>query len=366
MKKIKFVDLGCQYVGIKDQVLSKIDEILCSGSYILGEELNQFEKRFANYCQSKYAIGVANGSDALYISLLGLGVGPGDEVITVPNSFIATAWVIEKTGAKIVYCDVDHNMNLDPSLLEACITKKTKAIMPVHLTGRVANLDEISEIANRYNIPIIEDAAQAVGAVYKKRKAGSFGKVAGFSLHPLKNLGVFGDGGIITTNDDKVDNFVRTYRNHGLINRDYCESWGVNSRLDEIHAGVANIKLDYIDEWNETRRKYAAIYRDNLKDYVGVPDQLWFEQPVYHRFIITYDERDKLKDFLLINDIETKVNYPVPLHLLSAAKSQGYIKGDFPRAEKFANTILSLPLHEEMTPDDIFVVTEKIIEYITL
>ena len=350
-------------MGIREEILEKIDQISKNGDYILTKELSKFEKNFANYCGTKYAVGVGNGSDALYISLVLLGIGPGDEVITVPNSFIATAWVIANTGAKIVFCDVDNDMNINTHLIESVISDRTKAILPVHLTGRVAKMDKLQTIADKYNLFVLEDAAQAIGASYKGQKAGSFGTCAGFSLHPLKNLHVHGDGGVITTNDLQIYEKAIKYRNHGLKNRDESEFWGVNSRLDSIQAGIGNIKLKYIDKWNNRYREIANIYSENLSGYVEVPKEKDYEYPVYHRYMICYPERDRLQAYLADKGIETKVNYPIPLHLQQSAKDLGYKKGDFPVSENFADTILSIPIYPELVDDQLYYVIEKVIEF---
>ncbi len=363
MPTVKFIDLGGQYIKHRQEILAKFDEISKKGEYVLSDELKDFENNFAQYCETKYAVGVGSGSDALYLSLISLGIGPGDEIITVPNSFIATAWVIARTGARIVFCDVGYDMNINPDLVEAVITKQTKAILPVHLTGRIVDMDRIKAIADKHKLFIIEDASQAVGAMYKDKKAGTFGICAGFSLHPLKNLHVHGDGGVITTNDSSLLEKIMKYRNHGLRNRDECEFWGINSRLDAIQAGIANIKLKYLDRWNARFREIAQIYTENLNDYVSVPDEKDYEKPVYHRYIIRHQDRDGLQAFLAENGIETKVNYPVPLHLQPVAKELGYRKGDFPVVEELADTILSLPVYPELEDENIHYVIKKIVEY---
>ena len=363
MPTVKFVDLGKQYLNLRQEILDKFDEISKNGDYILSKEVSEFEENFAMYCGTKYAVAVGNGSDALYLSLLSLGIGPNDEVITAPNSFVATAWVSARTGARIRFCDVDDDMNIDPKLIESVISERTKAILPVHLTGRVADMDRIQTIAEKHNLFVVEDAAQAVGAVYRNKKAGSFGIGAGFSLHPLKNLHVHGDGGVVTTNNSKLYEKLLQYRNHGLINRDECGFWGINSRLDAVQAGIGNIKLKYIDKWNNRYKEIAKIYTKNLNGYVSVPIMKEHEEPVFHRFMIRHPEREGLQAFLADNDIETKVNYPIPLHLQPAAKDLGYKKGDYPVAEELADTILSLPLYPELGDDYVYYVIKKIIQF---
>jgi len=365
MQEVKFVDLSKQYLSLKEEILQSFDRLSTTGSYILTKDVTEFEEKFASYCNTKYAIAVGNGSDALYLSLLSLNIGHGDEVITTPNSFIASAGVIARTGARIVFCDVGDDMNLDPNKLESVITKRTKAILLVHLTGRIANMDKIQPIAEKHGIEIIEDAAQAVGATYRNKKAGAFGICAGFSLHPLKNLHIHGDGGIITTDEKWLYEKLLKFRNHGLKNRDECEFWGINSRLDSIQAAIANIKLKYLDNWNGQYRKLANLYSNRLKDYVIVPNVFEHEKPIYHRYMIQHPNRDKLQDYLLENGIETKVNYPIPLHLQEAAKNLNYKKGDFPKAEELANSILSLPIYSELEEKKVTFVIDKIVQFCT-
>lgn len=348
MRKIKFVDLGRQYLALRREILAAFDRLSRQGAYILGGEVALFERDFASFCGVKYALGVANGSDALYLALAALGIGPGAEVITAPNSFIATAWAIMRTGARPVFVDVGEDMNIDPALIERAITRRTKAILPVHLTGRVAQMDLIMKIAERRRLPVIEDAAQAVGARYRGKSAGAFGVCAAFSLHPLKNLHVHGDGGVITTGRKRVYAQLMMLRNHGLVNRDVCRLVGINSRLDSIQAAIARIKLKHLEKWNRRMRFLAARYSTGLRGLVAVPEDQPGEEPCYHRYIIRLKARDKLQNYLAGQGIETKINYPVPIHLQPAAGVLGYRAGDFPVVERQARTILSLPLYPEL------------------
>ena len=247
---IPFVDLAGQFRNLEGELTKAFLDIGRSGVYIMGDRLESFELKAAEYCDVKHAIGVGHGSDAIFLILKALGVGPGDEVITATNSFIASAWVVAATGATPVLVDVAEDLNIEPALIEDAITAKTRAIIPVHLTGRPAPMDEINILAQRHGLHVVEDAAQAIGARYRGRRVGSLGLAAGFSLHPLKNLGVYGDGGLITTNDDKLASKLRMLRNHGLRNRDECEVWGFNSRLDPMQAAFAEIKLGFLDSWN--------------------------------------------------------------------------------------------------------------------
>jgi len=360
MRTVKFVDLGRQYEGLRNEIVAKIDLLGRQGNYILGREVEEFERSFAAFCGTRYAVTVGNGSDALLLPLQALGVGLGDEVITAPNSFVASAWVIVRSGAKVVFADVGDDMNLDPEKVEAAITPRTKAILPVHLTGRIADMGALEEIAHRHNLLIVEDAAQAVGAMQNGKRAGSFGHAAGFSLHPLKNLHVMGDGGVITTNDEKLYRYLLKFRNHGLRNRDEVEFWGINSRLDTIQAGIANVKLPHLDGWNARHRAIADRYSLKLAAWVQVPCYAAHEIPVFHRYMIVTPHRDELMKFLAARGVETKVNYPIPLHLQEAARSLGYQRGDFPRAERFAETILSLPVYPELSDEDVGYVIEMV------
>ncbi len=345
---VPFVNLGLQYQFLRDQILSKFDEISKKGEYILGSELEEFEQEFANFCGTKFAIGVGNCSDALSFSMIALDIGKGDEVIIPGNSFIATAWTVVNVGATPVFVDVLDDYNIDPQMIKKAITKKTKAIIPVHLTGRMADMDQIIQIANENNLYVIEDAAQAVGASLNNKKSGSIGITGCFSLHPLKNLHVQGDGGIITTNDNTIYYFIKKLRNHGLRNRDECEFWGYNSRLDNIQAAIARIKLQYIDEWNKRFIEIANIYSEELKQVSIVPKEDPKKVSIYHRYVIQHINRNRLRNYLKKNSIETRINYPVPLHLQPAAKDLGYKKGDLPKVEAQSKLILSLPIYAEI------------------
>jgi len=361
--KVDFVNPGLQYEELKDEIIEIFNEISSSGSYVLGEQVEKFEEKFASYCGTKYAIGIGNGSDALFFSLLALNVTAEDEVITVPNSFVATAWAIANIGAKIVFVDVGEDYNIDVDHIAKAITPKTKAIIPVHLTGRIVEMDSLKQLAEERSIHIVEDAAQAVGATYKGKKSGSFGDTGCFSLHPLKNLHVHGDGGVITTDNKEIYETINKMRNHGLKNRDECEFWGWNSRLDEINAAIANLKLDYLDDWNKRYREIAKIYISELKGVVKTPKIDEHEKPVFHRFIIEHEERDKLQSFLLSRDIHTAINYPIPLHLQQAAKDLNYMKGDFPVTETQSEKILSLPIYPELDDIQIEYVIDSVKEY---
>ena len=355
---IPFVDLARQFRGIESELTQVFLDVGRSGMYIMGEKLESFERKSAKFCGVKHAIGVADGSDALFLILKALEIGPGDEVITATNSFIASAWVIVAVGAKPVLVDVAEDFTIDPQKIEGAITPRTKAIIPVHLTGRPAAMDEINGIAERYGLKVVEDAAQAIGANYRGRRVGSLGIAAGFSLHPLKNLSVYGDGGLITTNDSTLDAKLRLLRNHGLRNRDECEIWGYNSRLDTLQAAFAEIKLAKLDVWNHRCREIASSYRDELSAYVQVPvDQPW-EECVYHNFVIRTGQRDELMAYLKEKGVETRIHYPIPIHLQDAASDLGYRQGDFPNAELYALTMISLPIYPELTDNEVRYIIE--------
>ncbi len=347
--QVPYINLPLQHRPLKPQLLAAVERVLDHGQFILGPEVSAFEERFAAYCETQYAIGVDNGTSALFLVLRALGIGPGDEVITPPNSFLASASCIALVGARPVFVDVRDDFNIDPGLLEDAITPRTRAIIPVHLTGRPADMHPILEIAQRHGIHVVEDCAQAVGARYHDQRVGSFGVAGCFSLHPLKTLNAVGDGGVITTNDSALYEMLRKARNHGLRNRDECEFWSHNCRLDTIQAAMLLVKMDYLDQWAEARRAIAAFYRKFLRDVVAqVPEDKSHEYAVYHTFIIQAERRDELQDYLLEEGVETKVHYPIPIHLQDAARSLGYGPGSFPVAERQTQRILSLPVYPEL------------------
>lgn len=361
--QVPFVDLSRQFKNIESELTDVFLRVGRSGMYVMGEYLESFEKKIADYIGVKYAIGVGNGSDALFLILKALGIGAGDEVITVPNSFIATTWTIIATGAQPIFIDVDQDMNMNPVLIENVISSHTKAIMPVHLTGRPASMNKINEIALKYNLFVIEDAAQAIGALYHGKRVGSLSHAAGFSLHPLKNLSIYGDGGLITTSDEYLFEKLKKLRNHGLMNRDECEMWGFNSRLDSLQAAFAEVKLKYIDTWNIRCRSIAKIYRKELSKYVEVPIDKEWEKAVYHNFVIRTDKRDELIEYLKGQGVDTRIHYPIPIHLQKAAHTLGYKDGDFPNTEKYAKTMVSLPIFPELSDEEIYRVVQSIVSF---
>jgi dTDP-4-amino-4,6-dideoxygalactose transaminase len=358
---VPYVDLGAEPEdSLTREMLSAVKGVLTSGQFILGEAVEAFEAEFASLCGVKHAIGVANGTDAITLTLRALGIGKGDEVITVANSFVASASAIVLSGARPVFVDVCDDLNLDPTSLESAITPRTKAILPVHLTGRPADMDSILAIAERHNIAVIEDAAQAVGATHHDRPVGSMGIAGCFSLHPLKNLAAAGDGGMITTNDDTLVTHLRKARNHGLADRNTCEFWSVNSRLDAIQAAMLRVKFKRLAGWTAARRANAEYYREHLADVVTVPVEKPHEFSVYHTFIIQADHRDELQEYLAQREIGSGIHYPIPIHLQPAARDLGYNVGSLPVTERLADRILSLPAYPSLTPDQRMVVVRAI------
>ena len=330
---------------VKSELMGVFEDVLDSGQYIMGQELEAFEREFAAYCGSSYAVGIANGTCALHLVLRGLGLSHRDEVITAPNSFIASASSIALTGATPVFVDIQPDLNMDPDLIEAAITPRTKAIVPVHLTGRPARMNEILDIAGRHGLFVLEDSAQAVGSSLEGRRTGSWGDAACFSMHPLKNLHSFGDGGMITTDDEAVRDRMMVARNHGLSARDRCDYWSFNCRLDELQAALLRVQLPYLDAWTQERRELAFRYNDLLRQYVGVPEEGPGEFCSYQTYMVQADRRDGLQAHLSSGGVQALVHYPTPLHLQPAAKELGYTTADFPMAVEAAGRILSLPLY---------------------
>jgi dTDP-4-amino-4,6-dideoxygalactose transaminase len=363
---VPYINLGLQNVPLKEQLIAEFWKVMESGQFIAGEALSAFEKSFAAIAQTKYALGVANGTDALFLSLKAIGVIEGDEVITAPNSFLASASSIALIGAIPVFADVREDFNLDPVKVEKAITPKTKAIIAVHLTGRPAPMNELLEVAKKHNIQLIEDCAQAVRAEYDGKRVGGFGITGCFSLHPLKNIAAAGDGGVITTNDEKIYNYLLKARNHGLKNRDECDFWSYNSRLDNLQAALLNVKLNYLEKWTERRREIANLYYEKFKGLnILAPHDKPNEKAVYHTFIIQTNQRDELKSFLADRGIDTKVHYPIPIHYQEAAKYLGYKKGDFPVTERQSETILSFPVYPELTDEQVNYITDCVVEFYT-
>ena len=354
-KHIPYVDLISQHSSIKELILTAVEEVLDHGQFVNGEEITAFEKAFAQLCEVQFAVGVSSGTDGLILALHALGVGFGDEVITSPNSFVASSSCISWVGARPVFVDVKEDYNMDPTQIEDKITPRTKAILPIHLTGRPAEMQMILEIAERHNLYVIEDCSQAVSAEYYSKCVGSFGTIGVFSLHPLKTLNACGDSGIITTDDVDIYEELLLLRNHGLRSRGNCVTWGLNSKLDSVQAAILLIKMDYLDLWTNKRISNAKYYQKELSevDAIKLPKDKPYEKAVYHTFVIEMDNRDALRSYLLEHGIETSVHYPVPIHLQAAAKDLGYKRGDFPVTEKQSERILSLPVHQNLQDDDL-------------
>lgn len=354
MRKVSLLDLTAQYQDIKPEIKQAVDNVLESGNYIMGPFVKNFEQAMAEYCGTKYAIGVANGTDALLLTLDALGIGPGDEVITSPFTFFASAEVISRLGATPVFVDIDPDTyNIDPAKLTAAITPRTKAIMPVHIFGQPADMDEILAIANEYNLFVVEDACQAIGSTYNGKNIGSLGTAGCFSFFPTKNLGGYGDGGIVVTNNEELARKIQILRVHGSNPKYYHSMIGYNSRLDALQAAMLQVKLKYIDQWNRQRREKAMMYNNALKD---LPLKLPYVKPnreaVFHLYIIQTKYRDELIGHLQQHGIATGVYYPVPLHRQEVYKDLGYVAGSLVESEKAAAGTLALPLYPEMTIDD--------------
>jgi len=363
--KVKYSYLEEQFAD-SEEIINNIRNLLKAADYTLGEEVAKFEKDFAKLCRTKYAIGVGSGTDALLLSLEAIGIRDGDEVITAPNTFIATVGAIATSGARPVFVDVDDDYNINPDLIEEAITERTRAIMPVHYTGNPARMQRIMDIANKYDLPVIEDACQAISAAINGQSVGSFGITGAFSLHPLKNLNVWGDGGVITTNSNDLDEKLRLMRNHGLKTRDEVELFGYNSRLDTLQAIVGNHLMNEVDEITETRIRNAKIYDDALSElnsHITIPSRDDNVRHVYHLYIVQAKDRDRLYAYLLENGVETKIHYPIPLHLQRASESLGYKEGDFPVCEAQCKSIITLPVHQHLTDDQINYVIDKIRQF---
>lgn len=364
LKKIPFIDLKQRYEEEKTELLYCIDKVLKLGHLVMTPELAEFEKNVCDYTNAKHCIGLNSGTDALMMALMCAGVQKNDEVITTPISFVATTGAIAHIGAKPVYVDTGKDLNIDPELIEKAITLKTKAIVPVHWSGKIAEMDAIMKISRKHNIPVIEDSAQTMGAFYKNQHGGTFGLAGAISCHPLKNLNALGDGGLLLTNDDEVAAKVKRYRNHGLEGRDNCVEYGVNSRLDVLNAEVLNFRLTKLNEVIFKRQKNVALYRELIKtDKVTIPYENTYQSNAYVMCLCLCDQRDELKVFLEMKGIETLVYYGTPLHMHQAAQKFGYKKGDFPNAESQCDKVLALPHHQYMSKSEISYVSQKINEF---
>ncbi|HEY6073156.1 MAG TPA: DegT/DnrJ/EryC1/StrS family aminotransferase [Anaerolineales bacterium] len=363
MKAIRLVDLQRQYEPMKGEILSAISSVLDGMNLFLGENVYHLERDFARFCQAKHAVGVGSGTDGLYLALRACGVGPGDEVITAPNTFFATVEAIVMVGATPVFVDIEPGTyTIDPSQIEAAITPRTKALLPVHLYGHPANMRPIIALARRHGLRIIEDACQAHGAEHNGHRTGSLGNAAVFSFYYSKNLGAYGEGGMIVTSDRDIATKLQMLRNHGSPERYRHTLIGVNSRLDEIQAAILRLKLDYLEQWNMKRRSLAIEYSRRLSEIsdVVLPTEQNSSRHVFHLFVIQVPRRDQVQQWLSRHGIETGIHYPVPIHLQEACTYLGYKRGAFPRAEAAADHILSLPMHPDLTIDDVAYVCQTL------
>ena len=346
-----------------EEILRDLKDQLKRCQFTFGAELDEFESKFATLCKVKYAIGVGTGTDGLFLSMKALGIGAGDEVITAPNSFIATAGAIVATGARPVFFDVNEEFNINHDLIEDAITKRTKCILPVHYAGAPADMYKIMEIGKRCGLPVVEDACQAISASINGQLAGTFGMTGGFSLHPLKNLNVWGDGGVVVTHSDEMYNKLILLRNHGLKNRDEVEIFGYNSRLDTIQAIVGNHLIRDIEFITNARIRNALQYDrafSDLSEFIALPPRKANVKHVYHLYMFQTKDRDRLLAYLIENGIEAKIHYPIPIHLQRAARCFGYKEGDFPVCEAQSKSILTLPVHQHLTDDQVSYVVDHV------
>ncbi|MCU1242693.1 MAG: Glutamine--scyllo-inositol transaminase [Candidatus Acidoferrum typicum] len=363
--QVPFVDLGAQYHTISGEITEAVSKVLRESDFILGREVSLFEEEFASFCEAKWAIGVDSGTSALELALRAYEIGPGDEVITAANSFIASALAISHAGATPVLVDVDADTyTIDVAAIEKAITPRTKAIIPVHLYGHPADMDAIAQLAQRHGLVVIEDACQAHGARYKGKRTGSLGHAAAFSFYPGKNLGAYGDGGAVVTSDHAFAKRLEMLRNYGQKEKYQHMFRGYNRRLDTLQAAVLRIKLKYLEEWNEARRQHAKTYCRLLEQIgVVVPRAATTSESVWHLYVIRIDQRDALKEHLTTRGIGVGIHYPIPIHLQPAYRDLGYRPGDFPVTEDYARRILSLPMYAELTPEIIGRVAETLSEF---
>ena len=362
---VPFVDLKQQYLSIKDEVLAAVAGVFESTQFVLGKEVAAFEEEFASYSGARYGVAVNSGTSALHLALLAAGVGPGDEVITVPFTFVATAAAVWYTGAKPVFVDVDpESYCMESARIEEAITPRTKAILPVHLYGQAADMDAISAIARRHGLPVIEDAAQAHGAEYRGRRCGSIGEMGCFSFYPGKNLGAYGEGGMVTTNNPELARQVRILRDWGAEKKYHHVLKGFNYRMEGVQGAILRVKLRYLEQWTEARRANATLYSRALADSnLHLPKEAPGNRHVYHVYGVMTPRRRELMDALEAQGVQTGIHYPVPVHLLPAYSDLNYQAGDFPIAERLASEELSLPMFPELAESQIDAVVSAIEEY---
>ena len=362
--KVKFVDLHAMHAPLMDEFRQVFERVLENSSFILGAEVSRFEEAFAKYVGAEHCIAVTNGTVALELALLAMGVGPGDEVITVPNTFIATAEAVSAVGARPVFVDVDPvSYNMDPTLVERAITPRTRVLLPVHLYGQTADMDSLLEIAARHGLKVLEDACQAHGAEYNGKKAGSMGAAGCFSFYPGKNLGALGEGGAVVTSDSELAARMKLLRDHGSLRKYEHSVAGYNFRLEGLQGGFLAVKLPHLDTWNDRRRLAARLY-ENLLGGNGIitPVEMPYAHHVFHLYVIQADDREQLRKDLNAAGVETGLHYPGPLHLQEAYKSLGYNKGDFPVCERLADRILSLPMFPDISREQVEYVASVIKE----
>jgi len=364
---VPFLDLRADYESLRDEVLAALDRVCRNASFILGEEVEAFESQFAVLCRTKHCVGLNSGTSALHLGLLALGVQPGDEVITSPNTFLATAEAITYCGATPVFVDIDPaTANIDPKLIERAVTRKTKAILPVHLYGRPADMDPILEIASRHRLAVLEDACQAHGAQYRGRPVGSLGHAAAFSFYPTKNLAAFGEGGALTTNDDRIAQFARAARTHGQTGRYEHEFVGYNYRMEGFQGAVLQVKLRRFAEAASRRKEFARMYRELLTGArVEIPRDDPRDECAYHLFAVYVDRRDDVRRELAARGIETAVHYPRPLHLQPAYAGCGIPRGTLPQAERACDRVLGLPLYPSLHAEQIQLVANSLREIVS-
>ena len=364
-QNVPFLDLGIQYQAIAAEINHAISKVIQEADFILGREVRLFEEEFAAFCDVPYAVGVDSGTSALELALRAFDIGSGDEVITAANSFIASALGVSHAGAKPVLVDVDpYTYTLDVTAIERAITRRTKAILPVHLYGHPAHMDPIQQLADKHGVMVIEDACQAHGARYKGKRVGSLSHAAAFSFYPGKNLGAYGDGGMVVTNDKKVANRLEMLRNYGQKEKYKHLFRGYNRRLDTMQAAILRVKLRYLEKWNAARRWNASLYQKHLEGSgVVVPGEAGGAESVWYLYVIRTEQRDQLKDHLVSKGINASIHYPVPIHLQPAYQDLGHKRGDFPVTEAYAEKILSLPMYAELTGRQIEFVAQTISEF---
>lgn len=360
------VDLVAQYQAVKKEINKAMSGVVESGWFIMGPEVKAFEEETAKYLETRYAISCASGTDALLMTLMAIDLKPGEEVITTPFTFAATAEVIALLGARSVFVDIDpKTYNIDPAKIEKAVTRKTRAIIPVHLFGQPADMDPIMAVAKKHRLPVIEDACQAIGARYKGKRVCGIGVMSCLSFFPAKNLGAYGDGGMVLTNDETLDKKLRMIRDHGSDRRYHHAILGLNSRLDALQAAILRVKLRYLDSWNEARRDRAALYSELLKDaLVTTPYIEDFNEVIFHQYSIRVKNRDSLQKHLADAGIASAIHYPIPLHLQQAFRDPKQREGKFPISEEVSREIISLPMYPELKEEAIEAICEKIVEFV--